>query len=119
MLFAAGKTPRRVPVHRLVLLAFGGPSPPGLEACHRDDNKTNNCLENLYWGTRGQNQADAVRNGKQAKGSKCGSAKLTEEQIPIIRALQGKCSANEAAKRFRVTQMAILYVWWRKTWKHV
>src|SRR4051812_36221743 len=36
-------------IHRLLMEAFVGPCPSGLMACHRDDNKLNNSLENLYY----------------------------------------------------------------------
>lgn len=51
-------------VHILVLEAFVGPRPGGMFALHRDDNKRNNHLSNLYWGTSSQNGHDRVRNGR-------------------------------------------------------
>lgn len=50
-------------VHRLVLEAFVGPCPPGMEACHWDDDPTNNHLSNLRWDTPSENELDKVRNG--------------------------------------------------------
>lgn len=50
-------------VHRLVLEAFRGTCPPGHEACHYDDDPSNNRLENLRWGTSSENSLDMVRNG--------------------------------------------------------
>ena len=49
--------------YRLVLEAFVGPCPPGMEALHWDDDHDNNRLENLRWGTRAENMADMSRNG--------------------------------------------------------
>jgi hypothetical protein len=54
-------------VHRLVLLAFSGHCPPGKEGLHWDDDPTNNRLENLRWGTPGENQQDCIRNGNHPK----------------------------------------------------
>lgn len=51
-------------VHSLVLEAFVGPCPPGLMACHTNDDPTDNRIDNLSWGTRSQNSYDAVRNGR-------------------------------------------------------
>lgn len=51
-------------VHRLVLTAFVGPCPKGMQGLHWDDDAHNNHLSNLYWGTPGQNMQDKVRNGK-------------------------------------------------------
>lgn len=50
-------------VHHLVLLAFVGPRPDGMEGCHWDDNPANNHLANLRWDTRSANVRDSVRNG--------------------------------------------------------
>lgn len=50
-------------VHHLVLEAFVGPCPSGMEGCHWDDDPDNNHLLNLRWGTRSDNMRDAVRNG--------------------------------------------------------
>lgn len=50
-------------VHTLVLMAFVGARPDGMEACHFDDDPSNNILTNLRWGTRSINTKDRVRNG--------------------------------------------------------
>lgn len=55
---------RQYCVSWLVLEAFVGPRPEGYLGCHKNDIKTDNRLENLYWGTNSQNQDDAVRNGR-------------------------------------------------------
>jgi hypothetical protein len=49
-------------VHTLVLEAFIGPRPAGLLGLHQNDVKPDNSLENLRWGTRTENAADAKRN---------------------------------------------------------
>ena len=56
-------TAKQVRVHNLVLEAFVGPRPEGAHGCHRDDDVNNNRLENLYWGTPGQNALDMAANG--------------------------------------------------------
>lgn len=48
----------------MVLNAFVGPPPPGFEGCHKDGDRANNALSNLYWGTRSDNQRDRVRHGR-------------------------------------------------------
>lgn len=50
-------------VHRLVLEAFVGTCPEGYEACHYDDDPTNNRLTNLRWDTHESNIMDKIRNG--------------------------------------------------------
>ena len=57
---------RSVPtrVHRLVAKAFiDNPSDKPL-VLHRNDNGLDNCVDNLYWGTKSDNTYDAIRNGK-------------------------------------------------------
>jgi HNH endonuclease len=44
----------------LVLTAYRGPRPDGLQGCHRDGDKLNNTLDNLYWGTPAENTADQL-----------------------------------------------------------
>jgi HNH endonuclease len=48
-------------VHTLVLQAFVGPCPAGMEACHYDGDKANNKLGNLRWDTKRANELDAIR----------------------------------------------------------
>ena len=61
---------KNVQVHSLVLEAFVGPKPDGLEARHLDGNHLNNCLDNLRWGTRSENILDRVRHGTHSNSSK-------------------------------------------------
>lgn len=60
-------------VHRLVLQAFIGPCPDGMEACHYNDIPDDNRLENLRWDARSANSHDAIRNGRHywAKKTHC------------------------------------------------
>jgi len=49
--------------HRLIAQTFLGPRPDGLEIRHLNDNKLDNRLVNLVYGTRSENKLDSVRNG--------------------------------------------------------
>lgn len=63
-LYRDGK-PKQVTVHILVLETFVGPRPEkGMQGCHRDDDPSNNRLDNLYWGTPVQNYRDKRNNGR-------------------------------------------------------
>lgn len=55
---------RRGWVHRLVLEAFVGPHPKGMEGCHRDGDPANNHVDNLRWDTRSKNAFDRVKHGR-------------------------------------------------------
>lgn len=57
-------------VHRLVLAAFVGPCPPGMEGCHNDGDRMNANLDNLRWDTRVGNFADKELHGTCAARNK-------------------------------------------------
>lgn len=65
-------------VHDLVMRAFVGPPPPKHECCHNNGDPKDNRLSNLRWGTRSENNFDAVRHGTRGK--------LTAQQVADIRA---------------------------------
>jgi len=54
-------------LHRLLYRVFKGPIPKGLHVLHRDDNKLNYRLDNLYAGTDEDNYRDACRNGTHSR----------------------------------------------------
>lgn len=54
---------KRKRVHSLVLEAFVGPKPEGMQCRHLNGNKQDNRLENLAWGTAKENAADSVAHG--------------------------------------------------------
>lgn len=63
MLSKHGSIRRRM-VHQLVAEAFIGPRPLGQETRHLNDVPDDNRLVNLVYGTRSENAADALRNGR-------------------------------------------------------
>lgn len=71
-------------IHRLILEAFVGPCPEGMEARHLDNDPTNNRLDNLCWGTPKENTEDRRRHGTMAIGERIGCAKLTAKDIGRI-----------------------------------
>ena len=77
-------------VHHLVLEAFVGPCPPGMEGCHADDDRMNNHLSNLRWDTRSANILDRKLNGRDAHylreltHCKRGSHPLSGDNLMVI-----------------------------------
>lgn len=101
-LYARGTRVKRT-VHSIVLEAFVGPRLPGTEACHRDDDKSNNALTNLRWDSRSENTLDRVRNGTHhmSNRSKCPLGhELRSPNIPAwaIRRGHRACLACERAR---------------------
>lgn len=84
--------------HRLVLLAFIGPCPEGMECCHKNDTPHDNNLTNLYWGTRKQNGQDKARNRHAASGESNGNTTLTASKVINLRsdAVTHKCNPHWA-----------------------
>ena len=74
-----------VRVHKLVLEAFVGKCPEGLECCHNDGNSFNNHIDNLRWDTHKSNIHDRIKHGTSNRGERCGTSKLTLEQVRAIR----------------------------------
>lgn len=75
-------------VHRLVLEAFKGLCPEGMEACHSDGNSINNAVNNLRWDTRKNNNFDKRKHGTHPSGERNPRAKYTAKDVLRIRALR-------------------------------
>jgi len=108
-------------IHSVVLEAFIGPCPKGMEACHGNGNPNDNRLSNLRWDTKKGNMADCIKHGRTTKGEANKHAKLTEEKVREIRRL---CAANlytqqEVAGMMNVSQSTISLVSRRTIWSHV
>lgn len=73
LMVSISSTGRRRMIHHLVLEAFVGPRPDGMDGLHWDDDKTNNALSNLRWDTPSANMYDRIRNGRhrQAAQTRC------------------------------------------------
>ena len=126
-------------VHRLILEAFVGPCPEGMECRHLDGDPGNNRLENLAWGTPEENHADSVRHGtayshsienmqrlaadspdkpwnfvKHKAGEKHHRAKLSDEQVRIIRQMVDTSrrdgTASRLAKEWGVTSATVMMI---------
>lgn len=95
-------------VHRLVLEAFVGPCPDGMECRHLDGNPTNNKLENLCWGTHEENWQDQLAHGKVPFGERHHNSKLTAEQVEEIKKTQKSFKyVEELADKFGVCKKTI------------
>lgn len=104
-------------VHRLVLEAFVGPPPVGMEGCHANGTRTDNRLSNLRWDTRKGNMADAAAQGRTNRGERNPWCKLTEKDVRHIRLSEQ--SNSELAARYGMSREAIRDIRARKRWAHV
>jgi hypothetical protein len=102
-----GKQKGSATVHSLVMLAFVGPRPDGLEVCHNNGVASDNRLSNLRYDTRSENNVDSSKHGKRGF--------LNEQQVRALREAVGipgaisslaqqfgvglSCASNAAHKR--------------------
>ena len=71
-------------IHRMVAIAFI-PNPENLpQVGHKDHNKDNNCVENLYWTTQKQNTRDGIEAGRINAKKRGKTNQLTREQIEQV-----------------------------------
>jgi hypothetical protein len=106
-------------VHRLVLEAFVGPCPEGMEACHFPDrNRTNNCVDNLRWDTRKANCKDKATHGTQTHGEMMPWHRLTESQVEQIRlAYAAGTKSPTLSKQYGVSTENIAAIVGGRIWK--
>lgn len=99
-------------VHLLVLEAFVGPCPEGLEGCHANDVKSDNRLTNLRWDTRSANTYDRIRNGNHysARKTECDNGHpFTEENTYLSPGRHHRhCrTCRQAAKRRQTARLRL------------
>lgn len=89
---------------RLVLLAFVGPCPDGMEACHENGDCTNDALYNVRWDTPESNKEDLIKHGVVIGGQ----SKLTEQdKLDIIEMRSCGESVADLASDFDVDETTI------------
>ncbi len=116
-------------LHKLVMEAFVGPYPAGMEIHHKDYDRTNNTLTNLSYVTRlenarytvesGRYNKDHGKHGKHRVGIDHWKAKVTEDDVRAIRQLEGKLTHKEISRLYGVSQYTIFAIIRRKTWRHI
>jgi len=107
-------------IHNLVMLAFVGECPKGLEVNHIDGNRANNRLTNLEYLTHQENVDHARKVLGQYRGERNAIAKLNNDAVQEIRARRAAGEERkDIAARFNITPGTVTDVCNRKTWAHV
>lgn len=104
-----GKTEQPAYVHQLVLWAFVGPQPDGMDTNHRNGVKTDNRLENLEYCTRSENMKHAYDHGLRTatvNGMHTARRQYTEAQKVAVRwyVTDQGLTQTEVARRFGISQ---------------
>jgi len=119
-----GKTTHKTPlVHRLVAEAFVSNSSGKPCVNHLDCDPANNRAENLEWCTQAENLAYMHRlgRGKGPTGQRPPIAKLTDDQVRLIRATYalGGISHQQIADRFNISKRSIGRILLKKGYANV
>jgi len=107
-------------IHNLVCEAFYGPRPGPLRkwnACHKNGDRLDNRVCNLYWATASQNSCDKVDHGTLANGERNGRVKISEELAKEI-----KHSTRRVREWVKITGLhrdTIRKIRQGKLWKHI
>lgn len=75
---------RRTTVNRLMCEAFFGKR-KNLQAAHKDGNRSNNVIENLYWATPKEQARDRINHGNNLSGEACTQSIFTDKEITEIK----------------------------------
>lgn len=108
--------------HRVSFRLNNGEIPIGFEICHRCDNRPCVNPEHLFLGTRQDNVDDREQKGRNrpCRGSKVGTAKLTESLVQLIRAMvQGGATYSAISRKFKVDRSTIRRAANGEQWRHV
>ena len=109
-------------VHRMVLEAFAGPCPEGMEALHGPEGKHDNHWlpdnSGLHWGTHAENVgADKVRDGTSNRGERQWLNKLTAAEVREIRVgLRAGATDSQLARQYNVHRHTIYAIRVGKSW---
>lgn len=107
-------------IHHLVLEAFVGPRPRGMEGCHNDGVPCHNNVDNLRWDTHINNMRDRKNHGNGPDGSKNPSAILHESDVIRIRELAANGMMQKSiAPLFGVSKQCIQTVCSRTHWVNI
>jgi hypothetical protein len=107
-------------VHRLVMLAFEGERPIGLEICHGDGDPRNNAKSNLRYDTKFANAADKVKHGTGNLADTNPRAQFTDEEVLEI---YNRCQSGEPqldiANDLGVSKVTINHIATGRSWNSV
>lgn len=103
--------------HRLSWEAHKGEIPVGKSVCHKCDNPPCVNPEHLFLGTHAENMADKKNKGRVPKGPSHSSAKLSDKDIPLIRA--DTDSTRKIGAKYGVSSTVVSQIKRRVLWAHV
>lgn len=108
---------KQVFLHKMVLEAFLGPRPEGMQGCHNDGNPLNCIFENLRWDTPSGNHKDKRLHGTWQVGEKANNSKFTSDVIFDIR--KNGLTAKQASEKYGMSLTHAKRVINKESWSHL
>ncbi len=106
-------------VHVMVLEAFVGPRPAGMESRHLNGDPSDARLCNLAWSTHVENIRDKRAHGTAQIGEKHGRSKLTEHDIKRIIAIGRTKKQPQICAEFGISQAQVSRILNGRRWGHL
>lgn len=105
-------------VHRLACERRHGPAPAGrVEAAHICGVRLCCNPRHLRWATPRENAADRNNHGTDFRGSKHPQARLTEDDVKLIREISGSLTQEKIAERFGIARSMVSHILLRRRWQ--
>lgn len=100
---------------------YFGEIPAGYQVCHKCDNPLCVNPRHLFLGTTQDNTRDRDRKGRQSRGEKVNTCKLTPDSVRQIRHLYAtqEYTQVQLAKQYGVSQVQIGHIVRGEHWKHI
>lgn len=105
--------------HRLVLAAFHGEPPPGMQCRHLNGVKTDNRVSNLAWGTGHQNQMDRFDHGTACEGENNYRAAHSADDAVRVARMKGRKTPSEIANETGLSLSFVKHVIYGRSWNWV
>jgi hypothetical protein len=108
--------------HRIVCERFNGKPPsPKHETAHTCGKGHLGCINgyHLRWATHAENQADTIIHGTSISGERNHMARLTTNDVLLIRSLACTKTHVAIARQFGVSSRSITDIVNRRSWRHV
>jgi hypothetical protein len=115
---------RHMGAHRASWILHFGAVPPGMQVLHRCDNPACVRPDHLFLGDRLANMKDMRDKGRQCRGQRRPTAKITEEVVRQIRLLYKPgwhtgTNLADLARHFGIHKTAVYLIVTRRRWAHV